>query len=60
MGAYVGAPLPQRMARAGDSHTLIAAQRGEGSDDAVHKVLRGGDAQFALLDLLVKISGVVI
>lgn len=41
------------------SHVLITTQRSEGAVDTAQAVLRGGDALFALLDLLAKISGVV-
>lgn len=59
-GAYVGSLLPQRPAWADDPHVLITAQRSQSAVDAALAVLRGGYAQFALLDLLVKITGVVI
>ncbi|MNH19542.1 hypothetical protein D3C79_792830 [compost metagenome] len=59
-GAYCGALLSQRLARAGDSHILITAQRNECTVDAAQAVLRGGDAQCPLLDLLAQVGGVVL
>ena len=59
-GACGRALLSQRLARAGDPHILIAAQRREGAVDAAQAVLRGGDAEFTLLDLLAQVSGVVL
>ncbi|MNI55854.1 hypothetical protein D3C73_1108290 [compost metagenome] len=59
-GAYARALLSQRLTRAGDPHVLITAQRSEGAVDAAQAVLRGGDAEFTLLDLLAQVSGVVL
>lgn len=59
-GAYGRTLLSQRLARAGDSHVLITAQRGEGAVNAAQAVLRGSDAEFTLLDLLAQVSGVVL
>ena len=58
--AYARALLSQRLTRAGDPHVLITAQRREGTVDAAQAVLRGGDAEFTLLDLLAQVRGVVL
>lgn len=44
----------------GDPDVLITAQRSERTVDAAQAVLRGGDAQFALPDLLAQVSGIVL
>ena len=59
-GAYVRALLSQRLTRAGDSHVLITAQRSEGKIDAAQAVLRGGDGESTLLDLLAQVTGVAL
>ncbi|KPU60975.1 hypothetical protein AN403_5114 [Pseudomonas fluorescens] len=59
-GAYARALLSQRLARTGDPHVLITAQCREGAVNTAQTVLRGSDAEFALLDLLAQVSGVAL
>ena len=59
-GAYDGSLLSQCLARTDNSHVQITAQRCEGAVNAAQAVLRGGDAQFALLDLLTRVCDVVL
>ena len=59
-GAYARALLSLLLTRTGDRHVLITAQRSEGAVDAAQAVLRGRDAEFTLLDLVVLLRGVVL
>ncbi|MCY1444736.1 hypothetical protein D9M71_612210 [compost metagenome] len=54
-----GAPHSQCLARTRHFHILITAQRGHGSVHAGQPVLRGGDADSPLFNLLTQMSGVV-
>ena len=53
------APHSQRLARTHDLHILITAQRSHRSVHAGQPVLRGGDADSALFNVLAQMSGVV-
>ena len=50
----------QRLAGAGHAHLAVAAQRFQGAVDGGQPVLRGGDAQLALVDLFAQMVGVVL
>ncbi|MOA02276.1 hypothetical protein D3C78_1217200 [compost metagenome] len=54
-----GAPHSQRLARTQYFHMLITAKRGHGSVYAGQSVLRGGDGELTLFNLLPQMSGVI-